>query len=519
MRPTLPRLGQRQALPARLAALLTALAATACDGDAAPPAAAASGVDAAGADTSAADAGAVLDVDAAEAADVGGSAKARFTCSYTNPFSQGAECKAYTGAAWTEASAAANCAAVMPGTKGAFAVAEQCALAAGLGSCVANPADGSGYTLISGGSDAGQCDLAKTGCTVFAKGQFSVGPTCGGAGGGDGGGDGGGGGGGVLTATYGVVPFVQPYVDCRAPKAGEPAGKGPDGKVCTPVLISGCTEAGRRFDDYASCQDVMTNRPYWAAPPAKVTAKDDPRLKDAAYMAEVAWARSQIEASACVCCHTNRLAPNGGSNWVIDGEGIWLDGLKDSGLAMMAGLADSTALGAFDAKDNNGFDRTVLGVPTTDVPRMQKLLLGEWQRRGLGPDDAKQVPPFGGPLVEQLAFVPGPCGAGEGVDAQGLVQWSGGAARYVYVLSATAASPGVPPNLDVPNGTLWLVDVASDKPAMASGIPYGVASAAQRQRVPAAGAAAPALAKGQSYYLVALQDIGMPLTRCLFTAP
>lgn len=36
---------------------------------------------------------------------------------------------------------------------------------------------------------------------------------------------------------------------------------------------------------------------------------------------------------------------------------VWLDSISDPGLAMMAGLADSTALGAFPPEENNGFDR------------------------------------------------------------------------------------------------------------------------------------------------------------------
>ncbi len=496
-------------LPFALAALLGT---SACEDSASTSAApSTSSSDAGAGDGQASDSAATSAADTAASADTSAPTKPGFTCTYTNPFSQGAECKAYTGGAWTEATASANCAAVMPGTKGVFAASAICSFDKALGTCVANPADGSGYTLVSGGSDASQCDLAKTGCSVFAKGQFTVGETCDGTGGG--------GGGGTTNPTYGVDPFVQPYLDCRAPKAGEPAGKGPDGKVCTQVLISGCTEEGRHFEDYASCKDVLTNRPYWSAPPAKVTAKDDPRLKDAAYMAEVEWARKQVEASACVCCHTNKLTPNGGSNWIIDGEGIWLDGLKDSGLAMMAGLADSVALGAFPAKDNNGFDRTALGIPTTDVPRMQKLLLGEWQRRGKTLEEAKKVEAFGGPLVDQLAFKPSACAAGEGVDAAGKLNWSGGEARYVYVLEATANSPGVPPNLDQPQGTIWFADVPTKGKPVASGIAYGALSGDLRQRVPAQGTPAPALVKGKPYYLYALKDIGFPLTRCVFTAP
>ncbi|MCU0657948.1 MAG: proteinase inhibitor, partial [Polyangiaceae bacterium] len=192
--------------------------------------------------------------------------------------------------------------------------------------------------------------------------------------------------------------------------------------------------------------------------------------------------------------------------------------ISDSGLAMMAGLADSVALGAFLAGENNGFDRTTLGVPTTDIPRMKALLLAEWERRGFAPEDGAKYPAFGGPLVDQLKFKPEPCKEGEGVDGAGKIRWNGGEARYLYVLPEGAASPGVPPNLDEPAGTLWLIDVPTKEAPFASGLTYGAVSGAQRQRLPAAGPA-PALVPGARYHLHVLRDIGFPITRCLFTAP
>ena len=89
--------------------------------------------------------------------------------------------------------------------------------------------------------------------------------------------------------------FIPPFDDCRAPRAGE-TGSGPGGKTCTHVMISGATEPGKYFPDYASCDVVRTQRPYWPADPNKETAPGDPRLADATFMAELAWAKQQIEA-------------------------------------------------------------------------------------------------------------------------------------------------------------------------------------------------------------------------------
>ena len=466
-----------------------------------------------------ADAGSAAD--AANAADAAPAAVAIGRCTYANPFSQGQECKLYSGAAWDVSTATADCAAPMAGVKGEFATASSCGTAPQLSQCVVGDAAAKGYLLISFGDSAEGCPLAKIGCEVFAKGAYKAGATCTGTAATPDGttnpGDPTPAGPGKPSAGDGTV-FVQPYQSCVAPKNGEAAGQGPNGQVCTQVAISGATEFGRRFADYGNCADVRTQRPYWPGPVAAETKPDDPRLKDAAYMAEVLWAKQQVEASGCVCCHAASLTPKGASNWDVEGKGIWLDHLRDSGIAVLAGLVSSEAFGAFPAKDNNGFDRTALGIPTTDVPRMQKLLMGEWKRRGLGEADVGKYYDFGGPLVDQAKFKPEACDQGIGNSADGKVSWGSSPARYVYVLQADSANPGVPPNLDQPAGALWFVDVPTAAKAMQSGIAYGKLSGDQRQRLPATGPA-PALQKGKTYYLYALLDVGVPVERCLFTQP
>lgn len=299
---------------------------------------------------------------------------------------------------------------------------------------------------------------------------------------------------------------------------GEPGGDGPDGQVCTWEAISGATEEGRRYVDYASCEPVLSQRPYWAYDVPSSAIPDDPRLDDPAWVAEFEWVTGQVESSACVCCHSADLAPDGPSGWYLEADGVWLDTVDDDGLAMLAGWVDSTAFGAFDPDDNNGFARELTGQPTTDPARMRAFLEGELDRRGLVPGDFSETRPFGGPLYDQLFYEPQACAGGEGVGADGGVRWAGGAARYVYVLEADAMSPGVPPNLDTPDGTLWRLDVSHLEPAVDSGIDFGSEPPGASQVVPADGPA-PALQSGEQYYLVALRDIYQPITRCLFTAP
>ena len=70
------------------------------------------------------------------------------------------------------------------------------------------------------------------------------------------------------------------------------------------------------------------------------------------------------------------------------------------------------------------------------------------------------------------------------------LRWTGGDARYLYVLDADSQSPGVPPNLDLPEGTLWRIDVAPTAVPIESGVTYGVVPEGASQAFPE-GAPAP----------------------------
>jgi hypothetical protein len=310
--------------------------------------------------------------------------------------------------------------------------------------------------------------------------------------------------------------FIPPFEQCTTAKAGE-VGAGPEGKVCTNVAISGSTEAGKYFPDYGACDVVMTQRPYWPAPPARASRSDDPRLSDASYLAEVAWVTEQVETTGCVCCHDARAMPEGmgPSQWDIALGPLWLDSLSDTGLSLFAGLADSTSLGAYRPEDNNGFDRNVVGIPTDDNARMERFMRAELQRRGISEDEARAVPPFGGPIYANRVQKPDPCAAGEGVEPGGAIRWNGGPARYVYVLEPGTENPGVPPNLDLPAGTVFRLDVLASREPVASGLPYGTTPAGSFQAFPETGRAG-ALVAGETYQLYVLADVGLPRANCLF---
>lgn len=424
-------------------------------------------------------------------------------CRYTNPFSQAEECKEYTGAAWGVNRARAECAAAEPlGIEGAFGEGP-CPEGPKYGRCVVEDGD-EGYALVSPGDDPAECGATQGGCETFVGGTFEPGDTCEGAS-------------TPEPPSLAGDTFVPPYEVCAAPQDDTP-GQSAGGQVCTNVLVSGCTEPGRRFDDYASCDEVRTQRPFFPYPVSDVAPPDPSRLDDPQFVADLAWAKAQVGACACVCCHADLGNGTASAGWSIDADPIWTDTISDSGLAMLAGLVDSSAFGAYPPEANNGFDRDTVGLPTTDVPRMQGFLLAEYARRGLTEADAEQWPPFGGPLATQREFVPEACAEGVGVGEDGAVTWTGGPARYVYVLEADAKNPGVPPNLDLPQGTRWRLDVPLDGAPIESALTFGQVPEGAQQRFPESGTPA-GLEPGETYYLYVLADVGAPITRCLFDAP
>jgi len=425
-------------------------------------------------------------------------------CTYVNRFSKLEECRDYVGE-WSEEDARADCA----GQGAEAALGAPCGIAERLGYCILGK-DPQFLRITFPGSDASSCSSMERGCELFGGGVFDPAPVCGGADPGTGG--------------TGLPVFQQPVAVCRAPKPSEPPGRSADGQVCTWEMISGATEEGRAFEDYASCDRVRTQRPYYPVPPNRLEGRADERLADAAYAAELQWVKSQIRSSACVCCHSTR-APEGASNWYLESSPNFVDSFHDRGLAMGAGWVDTAGFGAYPPEENNGFSRATPEnphhsiFPTTDNARMVRFFEAELQRRGVDRAAWAGAPPGAGPLDTQRFYVPQACSAAEGLAADGTLRWLNGRARYVYVLEAAAKNPTVPPNLDLPLGTLWRLDVPADGTPLASGaVRYGDVPPGVSQRFPASGAPR-ALVPGDTYYLYVLADVGVPNSRCLFQAP
>lgn len=428
-------------------------------------------------------------------------------CVYTNGFSRKPECREYRGSKWTEATAQADC----RDQNKVLEVGATCdEFVERFGECVLGQAEQ--YTWITMmGTDAAACASTKRGCEFFGGGIFAPSTLCAGV--------------DPDTSTgVGLPVFQWPERVCKDPLPGEPAGKSENGKVCTWEMISAATEEGRAFENYASCDRVRTQRPYYPVPPAAGAEQEDARMSDPAYVAEVTWVKAQINATACVCCHSTR-APQGPSNWYVDQPGNFANGFFPRGLAMGAGWIDTASFGTFPVQENNGFHRASPQAPaesifvTTDQARIKRFFEAELAHRGLARTDFPAQSYGAGPLDDQRLFVAEACNNGEGVSADGTLTWRLGAARYVYVMEASSSPPGVPPNLDMPAGVLWRFDVPWTGTGVQSGsVKYGVVPEGATQRAPLMGPP-PTLESGKDYYLYVMADIAQPNTRCIFKAP
>lgn len=427
-------------------------------------------------------------------------------CAYTSRFTDLPECNEYLGDSWTGEAMREDC----DGAGGTLVEGSACDPNGTLGACVLEGGTQQARRAYVVTTDTDECKTNERGCELFGGGAWVAGSLCGGA---------------DLPEPENDGPvFLPPTKTCKAPLPGEPAGQSDNGEVCTWNMISGSTEEGRKFKDYASCDTVRTQRPYYPVNAnMERLGQPDARLEDTEYVKELDWVKSQIESSACVCCHSSEIAPEGPSNWYIEAPGNFMDSFFDSGLAMGANYVPSRELGAYPPEENNGFDRLRSGFPSTDPERMVRFFESELAHRGKQREDFEGRPYTAGPLGAQLDYEPRACEEGEGVaSGDGVITWRGGPARYLYVLRQGSENPGVPPNLDRPEGTLWRVDVAPDGDVLRSGeLVYGSLDSSQRgvsQSVPEGGGAQPApLMSGETYYLYVLADIAIPITRCLFT--
>lgn len=422
------------------------------------------------------------------------------SCTYTSPFSGEPECMEFYSTDPAEAQEicgeyAADFLADVP------CVAEEI-----LGTCTYSSDGVTAKTTVIG-DDPSKCGSQRFGCETFARGIWTPAANCDGA----------------DEIVVLEDPFPLPERVCVQPLEGEPAGQSEGGEVCTWQIVSGATEEGRKFSDYADCEVVRRQRPYSAVGPNPLSAEDDPRMQDPGYVEDVDWVRDQLRAGSCDCCHS-AVAPNGPAVFDADFEGNLLNQFNDRGLAMAAGWIPTIGFGTYPPEQNNGFERSspedpyLSIIPTTDQDRMMAIFEAELLHRGRTADEFANDVYGAGPLDAQLNYEPDRCSDDEGIDEDGVIRWAPGRARYIYVLEAGSKSPTVPPNLDLPEGTLWRVDLPRDgSPVYSDTVTYGEVPQGMTQIYPESGPP-PALVPGQDYYLYVTADILYPISRCVFTA-
>jgi len=430
-------------------------------------------------------------------------------CNYTNSFAGTPECKDYLGN-WSQKEAVDDC----KSNDGVISLDTKCGIAEEkrYGSCIfiIDKEKDKFARVELPGTDSSKCTSMQRGCEFFGGGSFVPTPVCGGK---------------VEKIKETVPIFQQPTKICKEPKKGEPAGKGPNGQVCTWSSIAGATEEGRNFADYGNCDSVRSQRPYFPMDPEAGYDKADPRMENPEYKKENEWVRKQITASACMCCHT-KTAPKGPSNWYIEAGPNWVNSMGPRGLAMGAGWINTVSFGAYHAKDNNGFvradpenpDRSAF--PSTDDARMRRFFEAELKRLGKTKEDFKNEKYATGPMETQFRYKATDCKTdSQDILADGTIKWVGGAARYLYILEKGSTPPTVPPNLDLPKGTIWRIDIDSkSKTLLESGkVKFGEVPSFAKQKFPADGAP-PKLVPGKKYYLYVLRDVIVPITRCYITA-
>lgn len=291
--------------------------------------------------------------------------------------------------------------------------------------------------------------------------------------------------------------------------------------ICYWDAFSGNVPEGLDFTDFSTCELAWTQGPPWFSPPERVHRSDDSLLDDPAYVTELEWVRDQVRTSGCACCHASGVESGHTSGFDMDAPGVWTDSMTNAQLAMGAGLfPEQTLFGHFEMDVNHGFDRTQTLFASTDPDRMAAFFQGEFDRRGGSDEDLaeaqNQYTALFGRLFEDFTECIDPF---EGL-VDGTLTWNSDTpVRQVYVLELDAETPGFPPNLDRPAGTVWALYVDPTSEAIAPArLALGEVPAGTTQMVPETGALA--LESGRTYRLYATPDIMIPSqVDCTFVAP
>jgi len=292
--------------------------------------------------------------------------------------------------------------------------------------------------------------------------------------------------------------------------------------LCIWESVVGNVPEGYRYTDLASCEKAFTQAPSWFAEPYQVYESDASLMEDASFVAELDWAREQIESVGCACCHASATGSGNTSAFDVSAPQVWTDTISNYRLAMISGRFDEHRLfGMLEPETNHGFVRDHTMFPTTDPERMKAFFESEFERRGGTESDLE--------LAEsalQSFFLRLSESVSECVDPwEGLIDdrvvWSGtGGVRQFYVLEEGTETPGFPPNRDRPEGTVWAVYLAADQdPINSASIELGTVPEGAYQVIPENGVP-PEFVPGRTYRLFATPDFQLVREiNCTITYP
>ena len=279
-------------------------------------------------------------------------------------------------------------------------------------------------------------------------------------------------------------------------------------QFCVWENTTGTVPEGLQYTQVAECDKVFTQAPSWFVQPTQLFETDPSIMDDEAYKTESDWVRDQIRSSGCACCHSSASESGNTSGFDIDAPFAWTDTIKNHQLAQMTGLYEEHRnFGYLDPAENHGFSREDTMFPTTDPERMRAFFVSELERRNAPQEDYDEGERILQSFFSRLLEEPTECFSPWTGIEDGKIIWDGdGSVRQIYVLKDDAQTPGFPPLLDLPEGTVWALYVNPDGEPIASGdIGIGEIPEGTQQFIPADGTP-PQLEEGATYRLFATPD-------------
>jgi len=279
---------------------------------------------------------------------------------------------------------------------------------------------------------------------------------------------------------------------------------------------------GLHFNEVGACEQVFTQAPSWFVPPARVYASPLTLLEDPEFSSELEWAREQVNSSGCACCHSSAIGSGHSSGWDAGAPAVWTDTITNARLYLLSGMIEAhREFGAFAPEENHGASRADVMIPSSDPQRLRAFFLSEFERRGGSEADRDAAQAQMDALFSRKTAAPRDCiDPFEGL-IEGAFVWNGDkAARQLYIQELGSETPGFPPNLDRPEGTVWALRVAHDQAPFDSGeLRLGELPERAVQLIPADGSA-PRFESGRRYRLFVTPDVMLlNLANCHFTAP